>query len=127
MVPKEKINILDIISILIISLLGNFMIGLKLNFHHKFDLIIISKVLLLGFSSFSLYLIVIKLKKLLSEAEREYYGYTDLDERANNSIDRIYNRLYKKEQGKINGYILFSIMSAITFFLIDPITSLIIG
>lgn len=124
MVPKENIHILEIISILIFSLLGNYLIGLELNFHYKFNFKIILKVLLLSFSSFSLYLIVVKLKKLISQAEKEYYGYTDLAERANNSINKIYYREYKKEKNKINYNILFSIISAIFFFLIDPIMSL---
>jgi len=121
MVPKENIHILEIISILIFSLLGNYLIGIELNFYYKFNFKIMLKVLMLCFSSFSLYFIVVKLKKLLSQAEKEYYGYTDLAERVNNSIDEIYCRECKKEKNKINLYILLSILSAIFFFLIEPI------
>jgi len=121
MIPKEHIHILEIISILLFSLLGNYLIGIELNFHQKFSIIICLKVLLLSFASFSLYFTVVSLTKLLSMAEKEYFGYMDLGDRAKTSIDEIYYREYLNKKNNINTYTSLSIISVIVFFLIEPI------
>lgn len=121
MISKENIYIVDIISILIFSLLGNYLIGLEINFSYKFDFLIILKILLLCFSAFSLNRIAVELKKIQSQSEKEYYGYHDLKERAAKSIDEMYFNAYKSQKKTINIRLILSIISAILFFFIDAL------
>ncbi|KAB8151630.1 hypothetical protein EZY14_017130 [Kordia sp. TARA_039_SRF] len=121
MISKENIYIVDIISILIFSLLGNYLIGLEINFSYKIDFLIIVKIIFLCFSAFSLNRIAVELKKIQSQAEKEYYGYQDLKERATKSIDEIYSSSYKSHKKIINIRLILSIISAIMFFFIDAL------
>jgi hypothetical protein len=121
MISKENIYIVDVISILIFSLLGNYIIGLEVNFSHKIDFSIIIKIILLCFSAFSLNRIAVELKKIQSQAEKEYYGYQDLKERAAKSIDEMYSIAYKSQKKYINTSLILSIISAIMFFFIDAL------
>lgn len=121
MISKENIYIVDIVSILIFSLLGNYLIGLEINFSHNIDFLVILKIILLCFSAFSLNRIAVELKKIHSQAEKEYYGYQDLKERAANSIEKMYSSAYKSQRKNINTSLILSIISAILFFFIDAL------
>jgi len=71
-----------------------------------------------------LYTSVVKLKIILSQAEKEYYGYTNLSERADTSIDEIYYREYKKQKITNGFLIIASILSGIMFFFVEPISKI---
>ncbi len=124
MISKENIYIVDIISILIFSLLGNYLIGLEIDFSYEIDFLIILKIILLCYSAFSLNRIAVELKKIQSQSEKEYYGYLDLKERATKSIDKIYFNSYKAQKKKINIRLILSIISAIMFFFVNALITL---
>jgi len=124
MVKRKYIHILDVLSILLFSLLANYIFDLKINFKAKIDYIALFKLVALSVSTFVFYFAIDMLKKFAVSANDEFNAETTIAAKATNSIDNRYMTFYKQEKVKINLLLVITVISGCLFFLIEPILAL---
>ena len=122
MIIKIKhLNALDVISVLLFSLLANYVLPLKIDFQSSLDYVEIIKLTLLTTSSIVFYTVVTKLKDIASYSRGEYDAETSLEEQARRSIEDRYCDYYRREWMWITISILIAIACSVLFFLLQPI------
>lgn len=120
MFNRRTIHVLDVISILLFSILANFIFGLDLDFRLSIDWIAVLQLCLLTGSTFCFYFAVDTLKKIAAQAEKEYHKETDLEKKEKNSTDIRYLAYYNKKKSHIHSVFITSAALIILYFIIKP-------
>lgn len=123
MIQKKHFHIFDAISILLFAILANFIFELKIDFRQTVCWTAIIKLIVLIISTFAFYFAVNRLKNLYVEAENDDKNENDMVIKANNPIIKRYEMKYNKEKKKIYCLIALSVLSALLFFLLEPLVS----
>ena len=121
MIQKKHFHILEALSVLMFAVLANFIFGLKIDFGQQINWIQVTQLMILASSAFIFYFMVYKLKNLHEEAEKDYNAETDLDKKAENSIEKIYKTNYDETKNSILLMLYTSIILSISFFIVEPL------
>ncbi len=70
MIRKKHFHILEAISVLLFSILANFIFGLKIDFKQHINCIFVSQLAVLSISTFIFYFMVDKLKNTIPKLKR---------------------------------------------------------
>ena len=124
MIIKKHFHILEAISVLLFSILANFIFDLKIDFGQQINWILISKLVILSISTFVFYFMVDKLKNTYSEAEKDYSNEKEPREKATNPVSKRYETKYLKIKNSVSLMIILSVVFSLLFFLIEPFVSL---
>ncbi len=116
---------LDVISVLLFSLLANYIFSLKVDFSLPIDYVIVSRLTMIFVASFLFYISIDKLKKIERDAQEEFHSETNLEKKASSSIDDRYESMLRGESIRISLMILISIVLLIAFFFVDPFVDII--
>lgn len=119
--PKHH-NALDVISVLLFSLLANFILPLQIDFSSTFNYAELARLLLLSASSILFYIVVTHIKEIATYSRSEYDAETTIEAKARRSTDDRYKDYYRPQSGRITAGITLAILCGIAFFLVEPIT-----
>jgi hypothetical protein len=121
MLRRRHIHIMEIFSILLFSILANYLFEVKIDFNADLDWIRIAKIVLLTAGSFFLYLSVYTLREIEEESEKNYHH--EQERKAEISIDTFFSENLIKFKKKITWKIVVALICTCLFFLIEPIVS----
>lgn len=120
-IPLKHLNALDIISVLLFSLLANFVLPLRIDFSSSFDFVELTRLVLLSASSILFYAVVSKLKEIASYSQAEYEAETSVSEQARRSVELRYRDYCQAQRGRLLISLAIAIVSGVMFFLVKPV------
>lgn len=120
MFKRRVIELHNVLSIILLSLFGNYIFGLEFNFDYDFSYLIIFKTIVLIISSVLSYSIVLRLKKNNEDSIKEFYEEKDEEKKKIYSVDKIYNNKVQQQSILLNCYFFLAILCLALFFLIEP-------
>lgn len=120
-IPLKHLNALDIISVLLFSLLANFILPIKIDFSSSFDFIELTRLALLSTSSILFYMAVSRLKEIAGYSRAEYEAETSVSEQARRSVELRYRDYCHAQGGRLLLSLAVAIVSGVMFFLVLPV------
>jgi hypothetical protein len=121
MIPLKHLNALDVISVLLFSLLANFILPLRIDFTADFDFVELARLVLLSVSSILFYTVVSHLKDIAGYSRAEYEAETSVTEKASRSIEVRYQDYCRADGHRSTLAIGIAIACGGAFFLVQPI------
>lgn len=125
LLARNHIHILDVVAVLLFSLLANYVLPLSIEFGAPVDWPAVFKLVLLSATSFRFYLTVDSVKRIASYSNDEFNAETNLQQKAQMSIDDRYAKYYRPESRRIHTSLALSVGCCILFFLVDPLVKLV--
>lgn len=120
LISRKHIHILDVLSVLLFSLLANYIFSLEIDFQCSINYIKLCKLFTLSIATFLFYITVNNIKKMEDEAIKEFESETNILRKASFPIDERYSNFFKKQKTKILTNISLSLFFIILFFIIEP-------
>lgn len=122
MLSKSKIHAYDVCSILLFSLLANYIFSLRVDFSTSIDLVACVRLLILVFGASCLYWSVNIMKQAEESAVREYYAETDFAERTKFSKDDRYAYHLEPDKFRVALGIIGAAIFILLFFFLPSIS-----
>ncbi len=120
-IPRRHLQVLDVLSVLLFSLLANFIFSITVDLSLPVPWVPFAKFVFLSGSCFLFYLTVDRLKQIASYCQDEYAAETSLRAKAERSVDQRYVSYCRPMRNRILARILISIVLALAFFAVDPL------
>lgn len=120
MLKSRHIHIFEVASILLFSILANYLFEVKIEFKSDIDWYRIAKIIFLTIGSFSLYLSVYALRKIEAQSEKNYRHEQDPLRRAE-GFDTFFAENLSKSRTSIILKISIACVCIILFFMFEPI------
>ena len=117
MIKREHLHLLDVISVLLFSMLANFILPLQVSFGEKVAWGTLVRLALLSVSSTTFYLTVNDLKRIARYAEDEFLAEQSLQRKAAKSIDDRYVEYARARAIRVRAGFGVALISLALFFL----------
>ena len=121
MIKRKYLGILDVLSVLLFSLLANFIFDLKIDFLASWNINTVLKLLFLSLSTFIFFFAIDRIKQIALDARDEFMAEQDDKKKYAKGIDSRYYDHYQNQKIIINLLLYFSLFFFFCYFFLDAI------
>jgi hypothetical protein len=123
-IPRKHLHALDVVSVLLFSLLANYLLTLKIDFKASLDYVATTKLVLLSISAIIFYTTMVRLNELARYSQAEYDAETSMADQARRSVDERFRDYCRPEGARIMLSLAMAVVCGLMFFLVEPFAQL---